>query len=97
MLSLRFCMPAPGRPGEQQVKPTLEQRLAEIHEAFSFFDADDNGLIDFDEFRSLLRTVNPEAGTGQAAEGFSMTDRNCDGYVDLQEFVSWWQDNWWEY
>jgi hypothetical protein len=26
-----------------------------------------------------------------------MTDTNCDGYVDLDEFVAWWQATWWEY
>ncbi len=75
----------------------LSEKIAEIRNSFEFFDKDANGLIDFDEFRSLLRTVNPEATTSQAAEGFSMTDTNCDGYVDLDEFVAWWQATWWEY
>ena len=75
----------------------LSQKIEEIRSSFEFFDKDTNGLIDFDEFRSLLRTVNPEATTSQAAEGFSMTDTNCDGYVDLDEFIAWWQATWWEY
>lgn len=75
----------------------LEQKLGEIREAFTFFDRDENGLIDFDEFRSLLKTVNPESTIRQAAEGFSMTDQNSDGYVDLEEFVKWWRAAWWEY
>ena len=75
----------------------LEKKIAEIRETFEFFDRDNNGLIDFNEFRSLLKTVNPEASVSQSAEGFSMTDTNSDGYVDLDEFIAWWRSNWWEY
>jgi hypothetical protein len=82
---------------ESSLDDKLSEKIAEIRNSFEFFDKDANGLIDFDEFRALLRTVNPEATTSQAAEGFSMTDTNCDGYVDLDEFVAWWQATWWEY
>ena len=75
----------------------FEKKVADIRESFEFFDRDNNGLIDFDEFRSLLKTVNPDASISQAAEGFSMTDTNSDGYVDLDEFIAWWRSNWWEY
>lgn len=75
----------------------LEEKVTEIRATFEFFDRDQNGLIDFDEFRALLRTVNPDATISQAAEGFSMTDTNSDGYVDLDEFITWWRSNWWEY
>lgn len=75
----------------------LEKKIADIRETFDFFDRDNNGLIDFDEFRSLLKTVNPDATVSQAAEGFSMTDTNSDGYVDLDEFIAWWRSTWWEY
>ena len=75
----------------------LDEKLTEIKEAFAFFDRDKDGLIQFDEFRSLLETVNPDATVSQAAEGFSMTDTNSDGYVDLDEFMTWWRATWWEY
>ena len=75
----------------------FEKKVVEIRESFDFFDRDNNGLIDFDEFRSLLKTVNPDATVSQAAEGFSMTDTNSDGYVDLDEFIAWWRSSWWEY
>jgi Ca2+-binding EF-hand superfamily protein len=75
----------------------LDEKLEEIRGNFDFFDRDNNGLIDFDEFRAVLKTVNPEATISQAAEGFSMTDTNSDGYVDLDEFITWWRATWWEY
>lgn len=76
---------------------SLEEKLAEIRSNFEFFDRDKNGLIDFEEFRGVLKVVNPEASVNQAAEGFSMTDTNSDGYVDLDEFITWWRGTWWEY
>ena len=33
----------------------------------------------------------------QAAEAFSMTATNSDGYVDLDEFIAWWRPSWGEY
>jgi Ca2+-binding EF-hand superfamily protein len=84
-------------PRRNRVDPALDKKIAEIRETFEFFDRDNNGLIDFNEFRSLLKTVNPEASISQSAEGFSMTDTNSDGYVDLDEFIAWWRSNWWEY
>lgn len=75
----------------------LKEKVGEIRETFDFFDRDGNGLIDFDEFRAVLKTVNPEVTVSQAAEGFSMTDTNSDGYVDLDEFIAWWRSTWWEY
>jgi Ca2+-binding EF-hand superfamily protein len=75
----------------------LDEKLEEIRSNFEFFDRDNNGLIDFDEFRAVLKTVNPEITISQAAEGFSITDTNSDGYVDLDEFITWWRGNWWEY
>jgi hypothetical protein len=82
---------------EAGVEEVLQKKIAEITETFEFFDRDGNGLIDFDEFRSLLQTVNPDATISQSAEGFSITDTNSDGYVDLDEFIEWWRSNWWEY
>ncbi len=79
------------------MEEVLQKKIAEITETFEFFDRDGNGLIDFDEFRSLLQTVNPDATISQSAEGFSITDTNSDGYVDLGEFIEWWRANWWEY
>lgn len=79
------------------MEEVLQKKIAEITETFEFFDRDGNGLIDFDEFRSLLQTVNPDATISQSAEGFSITDTNSDGYVDLDEFIEWWRSNWWEY
>ena len=74
-----------------------EQKLEEIKKEFDFFDEDNNGLIDFKEFRRLLTTLSPPTSVDQAAEGFSIVDTNSDGHIDVDEFVTWWKSNWWEY
>jgi len=79
------------------VAQVWEQKLEEIKREFDFFDVDDNGLIDFKEFRKLLTTLSPRTSVDQAAEGFSIVDTNSDGHIDVDEFVTWWKSNWWEY
>ena len=74
-----------------------KSKLAEIRESFEFFDSDGNGMIDFNEFLSLMKTVSPEASLRESGEGFSMIDTNSDGYIDLDEFMKWWQTTWWEF
>ncbi|MDH3587789.1 MAG: EF-hand domain-containing protein [Gammaproteobacteria bacterium] len=75
--------------------PDLKAR--EIRESFEYFDRDQNGYIDFDEFTELLKVISPESTVQQAAEGFSIIDTNADGHVDLEEFIEWWRTTWWEY
>lgn len=74
-----------------------ETKAREIRENFDYFDVDNNGLIDFDEFAALLKVISPRSTVKQAAEGFSIIDTNSDGYVDLDEFMAWWQTTWWEF
>lgn len=73
------------------------KKKEDIISNFEYFDLDNNGRIDFKEFRGLLKILSPEATTQQAAEGFSMVDTNSDGSIDLEEFTIWWKSAWWEY
>lgn len=79
------------------MRPIPEQDLDTIRDNFDFTDTDGNGLIDFDEFATLLQVLSPESSVQQAAEAFSMIDTNSDGQIDYQEFISWWRQVWWEY
>ena len=74
-----------------------DQKAREIRESFEYFDRDQNGYIDFNEFTELLKVISPESTVQQAAEGFSIIDTNSDGHVDLEEFIEWWKTTWWEY
>ena len=74
-----------------------KEKLEEIRENFEYFDRNNKGYINFEEFSELLAVISPQSTTRQAAEGFSMIDTNSDGHVDLDEFVEWWQTTWYEY
>lgn len=79
------------------MKPLSEQRIDEIKEHFNFFDRDNNGRIDVDEFGELLQVLSPDAGDEQIHKGFSLVDTDGSGYIEFDEFLSWWKTCWWEY
>lgn len=70
---------------------------AEARKNFAFFDSDNNGYIDFEEFSEVLNVISSNVSTQQAAEGFSMVDTDSDGQVSFDEFITWWQTAWYEF
>ncbi len=80
-----------------EAKVLSSEQLEKIREDFAFFDRDQNGRIDEDEFFELLKVLSPKMKAHQAKEGFSLIDKNGDGAVDFDEFLEWWQNSWWEY
>lgn len=80
-----------------EAKALTEQQIEKIREDFLFFDKDNNGCIDEQEFFELLKVLSPKVKEHQAREGFAIIDENNDGTVDFDEFLSWWQNSWWEY
>ncbi|AWL12014.1 Calmodulin [Saliniradius amylolyticus] len=80
---------------EQQA--LTEQQVAQVKDEFNFFDRDDNGRIDLEEFTELLTALSPKTKDAAVAEAFSMIDENGDGHIDFDEFLAWWQQGWWEY
>lgn len=72
-------------------------RRADARKHFDFFDRDNNGSIDFEEFRDLLQVISTNVSTQQAAEGFSMVDVDSDGRVSFDEFIVWWETVWYEF
>ncbi|WP_223668895.1 EF-hand domain-containing protein [Kangiella shandongensis] len=74
-----------------------DKQLEEIQNHFKFFDRDNNGRIDLEEFAELLAVLSPDSNPEQAKEGFSLIDTNGSGYIEFDEFLSWWKTCWWEY
>ncbi|MCC2615453.1 EF-hand domain-containing protein [Aestuariibacter halophilus] len=68
-----------------------------IRKEFEFFDRDNNGQIDLQEFIELLTVLSPKTKASHVQEGFAIIDDNADGYIDFDEFLAWWQQGWWEY
>jgi len=80
-----------------ETRQISDTQLAEIKENFSFFDRDNNGEIDVEEFTQLLKVISPTSTKEQAESGFAIVDENNDGHIDFEEFIEWWQSCWWEY
>ncbi len=77
-------------------KPGQEQ-LNEIRKNFDFFDNDNNGLINLDEFIDLLKVIEPTSTIEQANNGFKLIDQDENETIDIDEFIKWWQSYWWQY
>lgn len=78
-------------------KPLSEQQVADVRKEFDFFDRDNNGQIELQEFIELLTVLSPKTKASHVQEGFEIIDTNQDGYIDFNEFLEWWQQGWWEY
>jgi Ca2+-binding EF-hand superfamily protein len=74
-----------------------DEKIGEIRSDFAFFDKDGNGQIDLSEFIELLTVLSPKTKVRSVEEGFKMIDNNDDGFIDFEEFLTWWQEGWWEY
>ncbi|MET1219395.1 MAG: EF-hand domain-containing protein [Glaciecola sp.] len=77
--------------------PLSEAQLTQIKQEFDFFDRDGNGQLELTEFIELLTVLSPKTKVCAVEEGFNLIDDNHDGFIDFDEFVTWWQEGWWEY
>lgn len=67
-----------------------EDELAELKEIFDHYDADKNGVIDRNEFRALLKSLDEEFSEEDVLMGLKVLDENENDVVDWDEFVGWW-------
>jgi len=78
-------------------KSPRKEQLDEIRKNFDFFDKDNNGMINIDEFVELLKVIEPTSNKKQAKKGFELIDNDGNEYIDFNEFIKWWQSYWWQY
>ena len=69
------------------------EELEELGRTFDHFDADGNGVIDRNEFRALLQTLDPAFSEEDVLMGLKVLDANENGVIDWDEFVGWWGDS----
>ena len=71
------------------------QEAADVAAEFALVDSNDDGRIDFTEFRKLCNGLVPGVlvSEEEAAAAMSVLDTNSDGSVDFKEFVAWWKKN----
>jgi Ca2+-binding EF-hand superfamily protein len=64
--------------------------LAEIDALFAQSDSDNDGQIDFAEFKALVRELDEELSEQELRVGFAATDANGNGRINIDEFRAWW-------
>jgi Ca2+-binding EF-hand superfamily protein len=62
----------------------------ELLQQFAVADRDNDGRIDFGEFKLLLEGLEAAMSIDEMQIGFSEVDSNRDGLIDCREFVDWW-------
>ena len=62
----------------------------ELIQEFAAADRDNDGRIDFGEFRLLLEGLDAAMSTEEMRIGFGEVDADRDGLIDCREFVDWW-------
>jgi EF hand len=66
------------------IKQVLKNMTAE--EAFVAFDTDDDGLINFDEFRKILPYLNIKISDAKSYRYFKMCDTRKSERIDIDDF-----------
>lgn len=65
--------------------------LAEIDALFARADTDDDGQINYAEFRALVRELDGDEMPDDTLRiGFSETDSDGNGHINIDEFRAWW-------
>lgn len=76
------------------MKESAAMKDAELREtirvAFSRYDEDGSGAIDATELRNLVHDLGGVLTDSDLKSALHMLDRDRNGVIDLQEFISWW-------
>ncbi len=76
------------------MKDLDEKSREEMYRHFEFFDDDNNGVIDLDEFTDMLKIIGISESPAIAREHFAKVDTNGNGQVSFEEFIAWWRAGW---
>lgn len=66
------------------------EELAEIDALFARTDQDNDGQINFIEFKRLVLELDTEITEAELRVGFAETDANRNGRINIDEFRAWW-------
>ncbi|MFK7913437.1 MAG: EF-hand domain-containing protein [Pseudomonadales bacterium] len=70
----------------------MDDRSAELREFFTDCDANADGQIQLSEFSTLLKHTGTDVSDTECKVGFESIDRDRDGHIDFEEFLSWWNE-----
>lgn len=66
-------------------------QLAEIDALFARADTDDDGQINYSEFRALVHELDEDEMPDETLRiGFAETDTDQNGRINIDEFRAWW-------
>jgi Ca2+-binding EF-hand superfamily protein len=66
------------------------EELAEIDTLFARADSDHDGQINFTEFKAIVRSLDEDMSDDELRIGFTETDVNRNGRINIDEFRAWW-------
>ena len=66
--------------------------IEEIREIFSHFDKNGDGVIERNEFATLLAALDASVEPEEIQAGLDALDDNRNGLIDFDEFVDWWSN-----
>lgn len=69
-----------------------EEKLVEIKKLFEKFDTNDNDVIDWNEFCSMVEELGIEISLEQKTRIYDKLDANHTGMVNFEEFVRIWEE-----
>lgn len=72
-----------------QTTANVEKR-AELLEDFEYFDENQDGRMQFDEFVHFLKGIDAQMSAHDCRVGFTAIDANRDGLIEFEEFMEWW-------
>ncbi|HEU4624560.1 MAG TPA: EF-hand domain-containing protein [Steroidobacteraceae bacterium] len=64
--------------------------IERLREDFEYFDRNDDGLMEFEEFQRFLQALDAGMSDEEARLGFSEIDTDRDGVIEFEEFLDWW-------
>ena len=70
-----------------------QEKIDEIKEIFDYFDSDENGVINYSEFKKLIDALQGDMSDEDMQVGFNIIDNDHNRNIDFDEFIEWWGEN----